>query len=160
MKILGQICSGVTISMFINILINNLMRLWIRFKSNFYGDEAYLTHTLPLEKKLLYLSKIFTAIISIFTSMLVIGLTLFIAYYSKENIEILKNVLLPVANAYGSTIIKILLAFLFIFFLEFVNMLQVGYTGIILGYLGCIWIWNLYGYANICFINDIYCRVI
>ena len=134
MKILGQICSGVTISMFINILINNLMRLWIRFKSNFYGDEAYLTHTLPLEKKLLYLSKIFTAIISIFTSMLVIGLTLFIAYYSKENIEILKNVLLPVANAYGSTIIKILLAFLFIFFLEFVNMLQVGYTGIILGY--------------------------
>jgi len=133
-NIISKVCSGVTISMIFNILINNLMRLWVRFKNNFYGDESYLTHTLPVEKKTLYLSKILTSVITLFTSMLVIGLTLFIAYYSKENIELLKNLLLPIANAYDSTIIKILLAFLFIFFLEFINALQSGYTGIILGY--------------------------
>ena len=120
--------------MIFNILINNLMRLWIRFKHNFYGDESYLTHTLPVMKKTLYLSKVLTAIISLFTSILVIGITLFIAYYSKEFIEILKNILLPVANAYNSTVIKIILAFLFVFFLEFANVLQSGYTGIILGH--------------------------
>lgn len=134
MSIVGKICGGAAISMIVNILINNLMRLWVRFKSNFYGDESYLTHTLPVEKKALYLSKSLTAIISLFTSILVIGLTIFIAYYSKENLEFLKNILLPVANTYGSTIVKIVLAFLFIFFLEFANVLQSGYSGIILGH--------------------------
>jgi len=134
MNIIAKICSGVTISMIVNILINNLMRLWIRFKNNLYGDESYLTHTLPIEKKTLYLSKILSALISVFTSILVIALTLFLAYYSKENIEILKNIILPLVDIYNSSIIKILLAFLFIFFLEFTNALQVGYTGIILGH--------------------------
>lgn len=134
MNIIGKICSGAAISMIVSILINSLMRLWVRFKNNFYGDESYLTHTLPVDKKTLYLSKVLTSIITLFTSILVIGLTLFIAYYSKENIETLKNILLPIANAYGSTIIKILLAFLFIFFLEFANALQYGYTGMIIGH--------------------------
>lgn len=134
MEIIGRICSGTTIAMMINILINNVMRLWVRFKNNFYGDESYLTHTLPVEKKTLYLAKFLTFIITLFTSFLVIGASLFIAYYSKENLETLKNVLLPIANAYGSTIIKILMSFLFIFFLQFANMTQSGYMGIILGH--------------------------
>lgn len=134
MSIIGKICSGISISMIVNILINNLMRLWVRFKNNLYGDESYLTHTLPIDKKTLYLSKVTTSVITLFTSIIVIALTLYIAYYSKENIQTLKNILLPIANAYGSTILKILSAFLFVFFLEFANALQSGYTGIILGH--------------------------
>ena len=134
MYIIGQVCSGVTISMMFNIFINNLMRLWVRFKQNLYGDESYLTHTLPVDKKILYFSKVFTGIITLFISVLVIGLTLFIAYYSKENFEVVKNFLLPVVNVYGSTIVKILFAFLFIFFLQFLNALQSGFAGIILGH--------------------------
>jgi len=38
--VIGKICSGVTISMFFNIIINYLMRMWARFKQNLYGDEA------------------------------------------------------------------------------------------------------------------------
>lgn len=134
MNIIGQICSGVTISMFFNIVINNLMRMWVRFKQNLYGDESYLTHTLPVEKKTLYLSKIITAVITLFISVVIIALTLFIAYYSKENLEMVKNILLPVADAYDSNIVTIILAFLFILFLEFANALQCGFTGIILGH--------------------------
>ena len=134
LKIIGQICSGISISMIFNILINNLMRLWVRYKQNLYGDESYLTHTLPVKKSSLYLSKILTSIITIFTSVIIIGLTLFIAYYSKENLELIKNLLIPVANVYGSTIIKLLIIFLAVFFLEFINILQSGFTGIILGH--------------------------
>lgn len=133
-NIIGQVCSGITISMIFNIIINNLLRLWVRFKSNFYGDEAYLTHTLPIEKKTLYFSKALTGVVTLFVSVVVIGITLFIAYYSKENIEMLKNVLLGVANAYGSTVLKILLAFMFVFFLQFANILQAGFSGILLGH--------------------------
>jgi len=134
MEIIGQICSGATISMMFSILINNLMRSWVRFKQNLYGDEAYLTHTLPIEKKTLYLSKILTSLITLFTSVLVIGLTIFIAYYSKEFIETIKNMLLPLANILNSTIVKILISFLLVFFLEIACMLQSGYTGIIIGH--------------------------
>jgi len=134
MDIIAQVCSGTAISMMFSILINNLMRLWVNFKQNLYGDESYLTHTLPIEKKTLYLSKSLTAVITLFTSVIVIGLTIFIAYYSKENLELLKSILLPLVDVYGGTIIKILLAFLFVFFLEFANILQSGFSGIILGH--------------------------
>lgn len=134
MDIIAKICSGTTIAMMFNILINNMMRLWVTFKNNLYGDESYLTHTLPIEKKTLYLSKILTAVITLFTSVIVIGLTLFVAYYSKDNLELVKSMLLPLANIYGSTVMNILFSFLFVFFLEFANVLQAGFSGIILGH--------------------------
>ena len=120
MDIIGKVCSGVTISMIFNILVNNIIRLWVRFKSNFYSDEAYLTHTLPVSKKELYLSKILTSVITLFSSMIVICFSLFIAYYSKENIEFIKNLLLPLATVYDSTVITIILLFVFVCFLEII----------------------------------------
>jgi hypothetical protein len=134
MNIIAQVCNGVTISMIFNILINNIMRLWVRFKNNFYGDESYLTHTLPVKKESLYQTKFLTTIITMFVSILVIGVTLFIAYYSKDNIKILMDFLVPVAELYNSSVVGIISAFLFIVFLEFANTVQMGFTGIILGY--------------------------
>lgn len=131
---IGAICSGTTIFMMISIIINNVMRLWVRFLRNLYKDESYLTHTLPVKKESLYLSKVLASIITLLTSALVITLTLFIAYYSKENIEFLKRTLLPIATTYKSTVLKILFAFVFVFFLELANIIQSGYTGIILGH--------------------------
>ena len=128
--IIHNILNGITISMIFNIIINNLMRLWIRFKNNFYGDESYLTHTLPVTKKTLYQAKALTAIISLFASFIVIGLTLFIA----GHIDTIKTFLIPINNIYGNTFIKILVLLLFILCLEFGNILQSGYTGIILGH--------------------------
>lgn len=133
-NLIGQICSGASISMMFNIVINNLMRLWGRFRKNLYGDESYLTHTLPIDKKTLYLSKMITSIFSLLTSILVIGLTIFIAYYSVESVELVKKMLLPVTDILNSTMLKILIAFLLVFFLEFACVLQTGYTGIILGH--------------------------
>ena len=134
MNIIGQICSGTTIAMFFNIIINNIMRLWVRFKNNLYNDESYLTHTLPIPKKTLYISKILTAIITLLTSTIVIIITLLIAYYSKDFITTIKNLLLPIANIYESSILSIILSFILVLFLEFSNILQCGFTGIILGH--------------------------
>ena len=122
------------IAMFFNILINSIMRLWVRFKNNFYGDESYLTHTLPIDKKTLYLSKTLSSIITLFVSMTIIAFSLFIAYYSKENIEILKKILLPFIDIYNTSMVSIILIFLFIFMLEVLSLLQSGYTGMILGH--------------------------
>ena len=134
LDIIGKICSGFTISMIFNILINNVMRLWHRFKSNFYGDESYLTHTLPVDKGTHFLSKFMVSFITLITSIFVIIISLFIAYYSKENLELFKNILLPLATIYESTILSIILQFIFVCFLEIMNMTLSGYLGIVLGH--------------------------
>ena len=134
LEILGEICQGAAISMMCSAVINNLMRMWVLFKIRFYGDESYLTHTLPVEKRTHYLSKILTAIITLLVSFALIFLVLFTAYYSKENLIFIKNILFPVAEAYDSTILGIITLLVFVLFLEFLNILQCGFTGIILGH--------------------------
>ena len=133
-EIISEICNGAAISMMCSTLINNVMRMWVRFKYNLYGDESYLSHTLPVTKSTHYLSKIFTTVITLFTSFLVIGAVLFIMYYSKENIEFIKGLLTPLATIYDSSVVAIVIVFIFILFLEFINFLQCGFTGIILGH--------------------------
>ncbi len=134
MDIIAKICSGFTISMMINILINNILRLWARFVRNTYKDEAYLTHTLPVKKQTIYKARFLSALVTMFTSMIVIALSMFIAYYSKENLQVVKNLLMPIAEIYDSTILNLLLVIVFILFLEMLFAVQIGYTGIILGH--------------------------
>lgn len=133
-KIFGEIFRGTAISMMFSIVINNLMRMWHRFLNDFYKDESYLTHTLPVSKGCLYLSKTLTSLLTLFVSALVIALSLFLSCYSKENIALLKTLLSPVATLYDSTVLGVIAAFLFIVFLELMNMLQSGFAGIILGH--------------------------
>ena len=92
-EIVSKIAFGTAISMMVSGLINCLMRSWVRFTRNMYKDEAYLTHTLPIEKKTIFASKVITGTIAVFTSMLVIIACLFICYYSKSNMEVLKSLL-------------------------------------------------------------------
>lgn len=131
LKIIGQICSGVTISMFFNILINNFMRMWVRFKYNLFGDESYLTHTLPVEKSTHYAAKFIASLITTLASTAVIILTAFVAYYSKDFWRNFKALLSPVIDLFGD---KIIVLVVIILFLELFNILQCGFTGIILGH--------------------------
>lgn len=133
-NIIGEICTGASIAMIVNVLINNLMRVWARFIRNIYKDESYLTHTLPIEKKTIYLSKILSAIITMFTSSILIVISLLISYYSKENIELLKNTIEFMANAYDSTVLSFVTTVIVTLFLEILFALFAGYLGIIIGY--------------------------
>ena len=131
LDIIAKICSGVTISMFFNILINNLMRLWVRFRLNFYSDESYLTHTLPITRTTHYLAKFLSALITTILSFAVILLTAFIAYYSADFWDTVQMLLAPVTAMFGDNFIVHMVILLF---LEFFNALQCGFTGIILGH--------------------------
>lgn len=133
-NVVGSICSGCAIAMMVSCLINTLMRAWVRFLRNIYKDEAYLTHTLPVEKKTVYLSKVLSAIICSFTTMTAIILCLFICYYSEKNMKLLKELLELAANTYNTTVISLLLTVTFVLFLEIVFILLLGYVGIIMGH--------------------------
>lgn len=134
-SIAAKIASGFAISMMVSNLINCFMRNWVRFRNNLYGDEAYLTHTLPIDKKTIYLSKFLCAVITMLIGVISIVVSLVIMYYSKENIEGLKNLLQSFASTYDISIFSFL-SFIFIaFFLEMLALLLAGYTGIILGHM-------------------------
>lgn len=133
-NIIGQVVSGIMIGMIVSSLINGLMRSWVRFINNIYKDESYLTHTLPIEKKDIYLSKVLTAIICTFTTVIIALICIFIAYYSQSNMDLLKEILEVAANTYNTTIINLLLVISFLLFLEIVFIILVGYIGIIIGH--------------------------
>ena len=133
-SIIGQISVGCMFAMIANILINNLMRCWIRFSETIYKDESYLTHTLPISKSELYSSKFLTAFITLITSFIVIILTLVIAYYSKENFIMLKQFVNNISGIYDVNSIMLIFSLILILFLELINALQSGYLGMILGY--------------------------
>lgn len=134
MKIVGEIFRGAAISMMFSIAINNVMRMWVRFRQSFYGDESYLTHTLPIKKNILILSKIITSIVTLFCSTAVIGITLVIAYYSKDNVEYIKALMTMLENVHDVKILPIAFGIMVMLFLEFLNTILCGFVGIILGH--------------------------
>jgi len=132
--VVSKIFLGIAISMMVNSLVNSLMRLWARFIKNAYKDESYLTHTLPVNKKTIYLSKVLSGLICIFVTMIIIIVCLFICYYSEANMEVLKGLLELAATTYNTTVLKLLLLVAVVIFLEIVYALLIGYVGIILGH--------------------------
>lgn len=132
--IIDKICCGVVIAMIINILINCLMRNWVRFVRNIYKDESYLTHTLPVSKNKIYLSKVLTAIITLLTSFIVITACLMISTLNEETWVILKESLEQSAIYFNCSVISFLLITILTIFFEFLFMMLSGILGIIIGH--------------------------
>ncbi len=132
--IIDKICCGVVIAMMINILINCFMRNWARFVRNIYKDESYLTHTLPVSKNEIYLSKILTAIITLLTSFIVIIVCLAICCLNKETCITLKYSLEQSAIYFDSSVFSLIFIMTITIFFEFLFMMMSGILGIIIGH--------------------------
>lgn len=131
--IIGKILQGVIISMLINIIINNFMRVWVRVNINLYKDESYLTHTLPTSKQTIYTSKVLTAIITLFTSCIVVIATIAIAYLTKDNWKSLKNILEGTAIIFDSSVTSLIVTMTSSIFVELLFVVIAGILGITIG---------------------------
>ena len=132
--IIDKICCGVVIAMMISILINCFMRNWVRFVRNIYKDESYLTHTLPVSKNKIYLSKFLTAVITLLTSFIVIILCLAITSLNKDTWLILKSSLEQSAIYFNSSVYSLIFVLVITIFFEFLFMMMSGILGIIIGH--------------------------
>ena len=132
--VIEKICAGALIAMLINILINNFMRVWARFRINMYKDESYLTHTLPVKKTTIYTSKILATIITMVTSTVVILICLAICYLTKDNIEILIDSIEATAVYFNSSVLSFLITMAVTIFFELLFAVFAGILGIILGH--------------------------
>ena len=120
--IIDKICCGIVIALMISILINC------------YKDESYLTHTLPVSKNKIYLSKILTAIITLLTSFIVIIICLAIGSLNKETWLILKSSLEQSAIYFDSSVFSLICVLIITIFFEFLFMMMSGILGIIIGH--------------------------
>lgn len=133
-EVTTQFAFGFAVSMMVSSFINCLMRLWARFIRSVYKDEGYLTHTLPVEKRIIYASKVISAFITIFTTLVVSVVCLFICYYSEGNLETLKGILELAASTYNTTVLNLLALITIVLFLQIMFIVLVGYVAIIVGY--------------------------
>ena len=133
-NIIGQISVGCMFSMVISTLINTLMRCWVRFRDSFYRDESYLTHTLPVTKSELYDSKFIQTFIFFFVGFFIVLLSLFIAYYSKENWVLITNYIKNITVGLNMNILFFIIMVIILLFVEFFNAIQCGFLGMILGH--------------------------
>lgn len=132
--IIDKIACGALISMIISILINLFMRNWVRFIQNIYKDESYLTHTLPVTKHEIFLSKILTAIITLLTSFIVIIICLAIATLNENTWFFLKDSLEKSAIYFNSSVFSLIVVMIITIFFETLFIIMSGIMGIIIGH--------------------------
>lgn len=132
--IIDKICCGIGIAMMVNIIINCFMRNWARFIKNVYKDESYLTHTLPVSKNKIYLSKILTTSITIVVSIVVIITCIAIGALNEDTFDFIKISLEQVSNMYDISVGMLITVFLIVVILETIFMYMCGIFGIVLGY--------------------------
>ena len=133
-SIIKSVLTSITITGMLNVLFNGIIRTWIRVRNNLYKDEAYLTHTLPVESKTILSSKVLAGIITMLFGILIITISFFIAFYNESLINYIKESMQILATTLNSSITKLLLILFIVLFLEFTFILMVGITGIIKGH--------------------------
>ena len=133
-NIIGQITVGCMFSMIASILINTMMRSWVRFNDSIYKDESYLTHTLPVTKNDIYNSKFIETLIFFVFSFLIVIVSLFIAYYTKDRWLMLKEVISTITTGLNFNTTLFVISAIAVIFLEIFNAIQCGFLGLILGH--------------------------
>ena len=125
---------GMAIACFANVLINAIIRCWARLHTTTYKDESYLTHTLPVTKSDIYNSKFIQTLIFFVIGFVIILISLFIVYYSKDNWASLREFIKTLTTGLNMSTAFFLIMAITIIFLEVFNAIQCGFLGLILGH--------------------------
>lgn len=131
-KIMGIIFSSLEYTIIGNIIVNTFVRIILRFNMNFYKDESYLTHTLPVSKSKLLLSKYLSALVVIISSVFVTVVSLLIMFYSKQNMEFISTILNTTLNGNISVLLIVILTIICLM-LEICAIMSMSFAGIVIG---------------------------
>ena len=133
--ILDKILVSMFISCVVSILLTCSIRIWVRFINNFYKDESYLTHTLPVTKNELFNSKVLAGICSLLLSVLVIVICLAFVYLNKSTIEELKMMWDSLVATYNSVFaVLFVIGLVLLIILEIIYIMMAGVLGITIGH--------------------------
>ncbi len=133
--ILDKILVSMFISCIVSILLTSSIRIWVRFINNFYKDESYLTHTLPVTKNELFNSKVLAGICSLLLSALVIVACLALVFINKDSLESLKMMWDSLVATYNSVFaVLYVIGLVVLIILEIIYIMMAGVLGITIGH--------------------------
>lgn len=118
LKFIHEFAQGAAFGFSFGALVNGSIRTWVRFRMNLYGDESYLTHTLPLPRATLWASKFLTSLLVVLFSVLIIIFAILIMFF-PFGVDF-------IWQAFIALLIGIILQIIFI--------LQSGFVGILIGH--------------------------
>lgn len=129
--IIGHIFAGLTYAAVGSVIVNTFVHILKVFTCGFYRDESYLTHTLPVKKEKLLLSKYLSGIIVIIASVVVSALSLFIVLYSESLFNYIKQALELVVSGFNMSVGGFLTLMVFIIFAQICAMMSMAFASIV-----------------------------
>ncbi len=128
-QFLHTVFYNAVIAMLIAMFLNAIIRTWARFKISMYGDEAYLTHTLPIPRHTLWLSKFLSSALALIITFIIAGLTALILNLTPSG----KQLIGAFGLSQNATPLYYFTYFITVF-AQFFFMTMCGLSGIVIGY--------------------------
>ena len=132
--VLTGIFKGCALSCLIPGLVNSIIRSWVRLINNMYKDEAHLTHTIPVDIRMHYLSKVLSGIILVTVSTLFLLGGVALMYLNKNSIVVIKEYLNILSTTMNGSFGVLIVLLAVVLILEVLLITLIGYFGIIWGY--------------------------
>lgn len=132
-KILGIFFDSVFYSAVVNVILQPFLRNFMNFTKSLYGDESYLTHTLPVTKNQLINAKFLTAIIEITLGIVTAVVALLIVFWSPNMFDFLQGLIFMLVGANLSVWI-VLPLFIGLILVEFLMFISIIFLAIVWAY--------------------------
>ncbi len=113
----------------IGLFLNAMIRTWARFKVNFYHDEAYLTHTLPVSRQTLWVAKFLSAVTVTIVVIAAVALSFLILQLTPSGKNFVQSCGIGVPGADPLYYV----VFILTVFTQILYGILCGFTGIIIG---------------------------
>lgn len=131
----GEFLLNAGFGLSIGLMITAFTRTWVRFRQNLYGDESYLTHTLPISRLQLFASKFICSIIVLLLSFIVVAIVLLL-YLSTINFDFgmfFADLFVTIPGASFSLFYAAIVLGLLII-MQSIFIIMCGFSGIIIGH--------------------------
>ncbi len=153
--ILGFMIAAFILLITFSFVLNGIFVIKL-YLENLFKDEAYLTHTLPVKKNTLLISKVLTAMITLFLTFVVMMISLIIAFYYQG---LMKDVIHILSQSFGGMeIYKVILYMAGYGLISYLTTILMVFAAIAIGYskssnkLGYSVIWAIIFYFGIEFL--------
>ena len=132
-KVLGIFFDAIFYSLLVNVLIQPFLRSFLNFTKSMFGDESYLTHTLPVTKNQIITSKFLTAIIEMLLGFVSVIISLLIVFASPTFFSTLK-LLLSTLIVGEFSVGGVLVLFVLLVIVEFLMFISIIFFSIVQAY--------------------------
>ena len=132
-KILSILFDSIAYALIVNCLVQPFLRGFLNLTRSLYGDESYLTHTLPATKNQIINSKFLTVLIEVLLGFIVLIISLLIMFASNTLFPTIKFLLSMIIVGEFS-LFWVLTLFIVLIIVEFLMFISIIYFSVVIAY--------------------------